>query len=157
MMVPKDPRDADLRLQGGGRVTPDRQCPLCGRRMTAIETYPGRGELYCGRCDLTIGGNEAKTPEELMVLLNQTNRAESEQQDELRRVMATFEWHLMADEMPEKERGDYIVMGVKGGLYLAPRFVMYGNRVWFKDAHGNHHYPDQVKAWAEIPPLETSE
>ena len=46
-------------------------CPLCGRDMTAIETHPGRGELYCGRCDLTIGGNEAKTPDELMALLEQ--------------------------------------------------------------------------------------
>ena len=39
--------------------------------MTAIETYAGRGELYCGHCDLTIGGNEAKTPDELMALLGQ--------------------------------------------------------------------------------------
>lgn len=46
-------------------------CPLCGRDMTAIETHPGRGELYCGHCDLTIGGNEAKTPDELMALLEQ--------------------------------------------------------------------------------------
>ena len=46
-------------------------CPLCGREMTAIETHPGRGELYCGHCDLTIGGNEAKTPDELVALLGQ--------------------------------------------------------------------------------------
>lgn len=46
-------------------------CPLCGREMTAIETYPGRGELYCGHCDLVIGGNEAKTPDELTALLAQ--------------------------------------------------------------------------------------
>ena len=46
-------------------------CPLCGREMTAIETYAGRGELYCGHCDLTIGGNEAKTPDELVALLEQ--------------------------------------------------------------------------------------
>ena len=46
-------------------------CPLCGREMTGIETHPGRGELYCGHCDLTIGGNEAKTPDELMALLEQ--------------------------------------------------------------------------------------
>lgn len=45
-------------------------CPLCGRDMTAIETHPGRGELYCGHCDLTIGGNDAKTPEELMALMD---------------------------------------------------------------------------------------
>ena len=46
-------------------------CPLCGREMTAIETHAGRGELYCGHCDLTIGGNEAKTPDELEALLRQ--------------------------------------------------------------------------------------
>ena len=49
----------------------EKPCPLCGREMTAIETYAGRGELYCGKCDLTIGGNEAKTPDELMKLLEQ--------------------------------------------------------------------------------------
>ena len=49
----------------------DKPCPLCGREMTAIESYAGRGELYCGHCDLTIGGNEAKTPDELMALLGQ--------------------------------------------------------------------------------------
>ena len=46
-------------------------CPLCGRGMTVIETYPGRGELYCVYCDLTIGGNEAKTLDELTALLEQ--------------------------------------------------------------------------------------
>lgn len=45
-------------------------CPLCGRDMTAIETHSGRGELYCDHCDLTIGGNDAKTPEELMALMD---------------------------------------------------------------------------------------
>lgn len=49
----------------------DKPCPLCGREMTAIETYPGYGELYCGHCDLVIGGNEAKTPDELTKLLEQ--------------------------------------------------------------------------------------
>jgi hypothetical protein len=39
--------------------------------MAAIETYAGRGELYCDHCDLTIGGNEAKTPDELVALLEQ--------------------------------------------------------------------------------------
>lgn len=49
----------------------DKPCPLCGREMTAIETHAGRGELYCVHCDLVIGGNEAKTPDELMELLEQ--------------------------------------------------------------------------------------
>lgn len=40
-------------------------CPFCGGNVTAIETHPGRGEIYCGRCDVVMGGNDAKTPEEL--------------------------------------------------------------------------------------------
>ena len=71
--------------------------------------------------------------------------------------MSEFKWHLMADEKPEKGKGDYIVMGPKGGLYLAPRFEGYGNdgdEVWFRDTRGNHHYPSEVLAWAEIPTLE---
>lgn len=47
-------------------------CPLCGRDMIAIETHVGRGELYCGHCDLTIGGNDAKTPQELIELMNRS-------------------------------------------------------------------------------------
>jgi len=52
----------------------DKPCPICGREMTAIETYAGRGELYCGHCDLTIGGNEAKTPGELQALMNNSKK-----------------------------------------------------------------------------------
>jgi len=48
----------------------DKPCPICGREMAAIETYAGHGELYCGNCDLVIGGNEAKTPGELQALVN---------------------------------------------------------------------------------------
>ena len=71
--------------------------------------------------------------------------------------MNEFRWHIMADEMPEKGKKDYLVMGVKGGLYLAPRFEGYGERgddVWFRDTRGNFHYPDKVLAWAEVPKLE---
>lgn len=71
--------------------------------------------------------------------------------------MSNFKWHLMADEKPEKGKSDYIVMGLKGGLYLASRFEGYGDKgdeVWFRDTRGNHHYPSKVLAWAEIPPLE---
>ena len=68
--------------------------------------------------------------------------------------MSNFKWHLMADEKPEKGKSDYIVMGPKGGLYLAPRFEGYGDKVWFRDTRGNLHYPSDVLAWAEIPPLE---
>ena len=71
--------------------------------------------------------------------------------------MSEFRWHIMADEMPEKGKKDYLVMGLKGGLYLAPRFEGYGasgDGVWFRDTRGNHHYPDKVLAWAEVPKLE---
>lgn len=71
--------------------------------------------------------------------------------------MSEFKWHMMAEEMPEKGKKDYLVMGLKGGLYLAPRFEGYGERgddVWFRDTRGNFHYPDKVLAWAEVPKLE---
>ena len=71
--------------------------------------------------------------------------------------MSEFKWHMMAEEMPEKGKKDYLVIGLKGGLYLAPRFEGYGERgddVWFRDTRGNFHYPDKVLAWAEVPKLE---
>lgn len=48
-----------------------KNCPLCGREMTSFEHYPGYGELDCAHCDLVIGGDEPKTPDELMALLGQ--------------------------------------------------------------------------------------
>ena len=45
-------------------------CPFCGGEPTAIETHPGRGELYCGNCDVVMGGNNAMTPEELTAAWN---------------------------------------------------------------------------------------
>jgi len=71
--------------------------------------------------------------------------------------VSEFKWHMMAEEMPEKGKKDYLVMGPNGGLYLAPRFEGYGERgddVWFRDTRGNFHYPDKVLAWAEVPKLE---
>lgn len=68
-------------------------CPLCGRNMTAIETYPGRGELYCGNCDLTIGGNDAKTPEELIALMNSgEHRRLSADNAKLRKLVDGLTW-----------------------------------------------------------------
>ncbi len=72
-------------------------CPLCGRNMTAIETYPGRGELYCGHCDLTIGGNDAKTPEELIALMDSSeHRLLKAGNAQLRELCKTL--HRLADE-----------------------------------------------------------
>lgn len=72
-------------------------CPLCGRNMTAIETYPGRGELYCDHCDLTIGGNDAKTPEELIALMDSSEhrrlKAENAELRELVRDVHTLHWN----------------------------------------------------------------
>ena len=71
--------------------------------------------------------------------------------------MSDFTWHMMDEGWPEKGKNDYIIMGIRGGLYLAPRFEGYGDTddtVWFRDTRGNHHHPSQVLAWAEIPPLE---
>ena len=61
-------------------------CPLCGHEMTAIETYPGRGELYCGKCDLTIGGNEAKTPEELTFLADNSEIVRIKKENDILRA-----------------------------------------------------------------------
>ena len=76
-------------------------CPLCGRNMTEIETYPGRGELYCGHCDLTIGGNDAKTPEELIALMDSSEhrrlKAENAKLRELVRHMNTCLEHYEPD------------------------------------------------------------
>lgn len=35
-----------------------------------IETHPGRGEIYCGNCDLVLGGDNAMTPDELVAKWN---------------------------------------------------------------------------------------
>lgn len=70
--------------------------------------------------------------------------------------MSEFTWHLMVSEWPEKGKGHFIVMGAKGGLYLAPRFEGYGDtedKAWFRDTRGRHHHPSQVLAWAVVPPL----
>lgn len=66
-------------------------CPLCGRDMTAIETHPGRGELYCGHCDLTIGGNDAKTPEELIALMDGSEHMRLQAENaKLRKLMSVM-------------------------------------------------------------------
>ena len=72
-------------------------CPLCGRDMTAIETYPGRGELYCGHCDLTIGGNNAKTPEELIALMDSSEHRRLKAENAKLRELVASVWRLFAE------------------------------------------------------------
>lgn len=68
-------------------------CPLCGRNMTAIETHPGRGELYCSHCDLSIGGNDAKTPEELIALMDSSeHRRLKDENTKLRELVSGLEY-----------------------------------------------------------------
>ena len=72
-------------------------CPLCGRDMTAIETYPGRGELYCGHCDLTIGGNNAKTPEEIIALMDSSEHRWLQAENAKLRELVRDAWRLFAE------------------------------------------------------------
>lgn len=72
-------------------------CPLCDRNMTAIDTYPGRGELYCGHCDLTIGGNDAKTPEELIALMDSSEHKRLQAENTKLRELAEILVHCMDD------------------------------------------------------------
>lgn len=55
-------------------------CPICGREMTAFETRPGRGELYCEKCDLLIGGDNPKTPDELKTIVEESRYSTSSKQ-----------------------------------------------------------------------------
>lgn len=66
-------------------------------------------------------------------------------------------WHDMKKEFPKFGRRNFLVLGIRGGLYLAPRFeraVRDESYVWFRDTRGNFIYPDKVLAWAEVPPFD---
>lgn len=71
--------------------------------------------------------------------------------------MADFKWHLMAEETPGLGKGNYVILGLKDGMYFATRFSGYGDDTWFVDSRGHYHHTDKVKAWAKIPPLEVGE
>lgn len=73
--------------------------------------------------------------------------------------MNEFVWHDMEDEHPKIGKNDYLVLGVKGGLYLAKRFEesYNGQHYYFRDTRGNNLYQEQVLAWAEVPPYEGPE
>ena len=72
--------------------------------------------------------------------------------------MSEFKWHLMADECPPTGYGHYIIMGHRGGMYIADNFetAPYSDYRCFHvpNVRGNYKYDHEVKAWAEIPPLE---
>lgn len=78
-------------------------CPLCGRNMTAIETYPGRGELYCGHCDLAIGGNDAKTPEELIALMDSSEHRRLKAKNAKLRELVADMWFWSYEGHIDKE------------------------------------------------------
>ena len=71
--------------------------------------------------------------------------------------MTEFKWNLTTEERPREGKGNYVIIGPKGGMYFVTEYVVlgekYGPGEWFKDTRGNLHYPEEVKAWAEIPPF----
>ena len=69
-------------------------------------------------------------------------------------IVSEFKWHDMRKERPKLGHGNYIIVGSNGGMYFARRFEGYGNIAWFRDTRGNHHYPEKVQAWYEVPKYE---
>lgn len=69
--------------------------------------------------------------------------------------MAEFKWHKMADERPTNEMGKYLLIGKRGGMYLANGFHVweYSQRKSFYIPNNRSGYMDfdKIKAWAEIP------
>lgn len=73
-------------------------------------------------------------------------------------VVSAFKWHLMAEEAPEQRENDYLVMGLRGGLYLANGYDEKGAFFYLPNHRQKHFmYRSKVLAWAEIPPLEVNE
>lgn len=76
--------------------------------------------------------------------------------------MSEFKWHLMAEEQPEYGENDYLVMGIRGALYVACKYDRYsaggkGEYFYIQNNRSNFMDSEKVLAWAEIPPLEVSE
>lgn len=69
-------------------------CPLCGEQPVALETHPGYGELYCGNCDLVLGGNNAMTPEELTERWNRRTATDDEKVDAATNVISAIRRHF---------------------------------------------------------------
>lgn len=72
--------------------------------------------------------------------------------------MSDFTWHLMDEKQPEQRENDYLVMGLRGGLYLSNGYDEKG-AFFYLPNHRQKHFMDSksVLAWAEIPPLEVDE
>lgn len=71
--------------------------------------------------------------------------------------MSEFRWHLMDKECPPTGYGHYIIMGKRGGMYIADNFesAQYSGYRCFHvpNVRGNYKYDHEIKAWAEIPSL----
>lgn len=72
--------------------------------------------------------------------------------------MAEFKWHAMVDERPINENARYLLVGKRGGMYLANGF-----HVWEHSGRKSFYIPnnrggymdfDKIMAWAEVPPYE---
>lgn len=75
--------------------------------------------------------------------------------------MSDFTWHLMDEKQPEQRENDYLVMGLRGGLYLSngyERLEDKPERSYFYIVNNKHHWlwAEKVLAWAEIPALEVT-
>jgi len=69
------------------------------------------------------------------------------------------EWNMMRDSEPQPGEGRFLVMGVKGGLYIAKEYMddsaicaIFGR--CFRTYNGNYVEADKVVAWAEVPTLD---
>jgi len=68
-----------------------------------------------------------------------------------------FEWHLMAEDVPPEGKGDYVILGKRGGKYYASSYNTWANGAGYFFVPNNrdsYKYAEAVKAWAVIPPLE---
>ena len=82
---------------------------------------------------------------------------ESGYQDGLTAARREF-WHRMADEEPSDEKGKYLLLGKRGGMYLASGFHdwehSWGRSFYIPNNRSGYVDFDKVKAWAEVPPYE---
>lgn len=68
-----------------------------------------------------------------------------------------FKWHLMAEDVPPEGKGDYVILGKRGGKYYASSYNTWANGAGYffvPNNRNSYKYADSVKAWAVIPPLD---